>query len=100
MACYAGIAPFEHTSGTSIKGRTRVSHLANKSLKTLLHMGALSAIKNSEEIGAYYRRKVEEGKPKMVVINAVRNKLVLRIWACIREDRMYEKTYTKNLGES
>jgi len=100
MACYAGIAPFEHTSGTSIKGRTRVSHLANKSLKTLLHMGAISAIKNSEEIGAYYRRKVEEGKPKMVVINAVRNKLVLRMWACIREDRMYEKTYTKNLAES
>jgi transposase len=34
FACYSGIAPFEHQSGTSIRGKTRVSHLVNKTLKT------------------------------------------------------------------
>ena len=98
MACYAGVAPFEHTSGTSVKGRSRVSHFANKSLKSLLHMGALSAIKNSEELRAYYERKVKEGKPKMVVINAIRNKLISRIYACIKQDRLYEKKYVRKVS--
>ena len=36
LACYAGIAPFEHRSGTSIRGKTRVSHLTNKNLGAVL----------------------------------------------------------------
>src|SRR5258708_17405754 len=36
FACYAGVAPFEHSSGSSIRGRTKVSHLANKKIKSLL----------------------------------------------------------------
>ena len=98
MACYAGVAPFEHKSGTSVRGRTKVSPLANKSLKTLLHMGALSAIRNNQEIKAYYERKVAEGKPKMLVINAVRNKLITRIFACIRDGRKYQKNYIRKVA--
>ena len=45
FACYSGVAPFEHSSGTSIKGKTRVSHLADKKMKSLLHMVSLTAIK-------------------------------------------------------
>ena len=37
MACYAAVAPFEHRFGTSVQGRTRTSHFANKPLKSLLH---------------------------------------------------------------
>ena len=44
FTCYSGIAPFEHSSGSSIRGRSRVSHQANKSMKTLLHMAAMVAI--------------------------------------------------------
>ena len=98
MACYAGVAPFEHKSGTSVRGRTKVSPLANKSLKTLLHRGALSAIRNNQEIKAYYERKVAEGKPKMLVINAVRNKLITRIFACIRDGRKYQKNYIRKVA--
>ena len=100
VACYVGVIPFEHTSGTSVKGKSRVSHMANKPLKSIMHMGALSAIQHSEELGGYYQRKVKEGKPKMSAINAVKNKQILRMCACIRDDRMYEKTYTKNLEVS
>jgi transposase len=92
-ACYAGIAPFEHTSGTSVRGKTRVSHQANKSVKTLLHMAALTAIRYNVDMRNYYQRKVEDGKNKMLVINAVRNKLVHRIFACVNQNRPYEKNY-------
>lgn len=64
-ACYAGVAPFEHTSGSSIRGGTKVSHLANKQVKKLLHMAAMSAIIKKGELADYYNRKEKEGKKKM-----------------------------------
>jgi len=97
-ACYAGIAPFEHASGTSIRGRTKVSHKANKTVKKLLHLAALTAIRYNDDMKNYYDRKVEQGKNKMLVINAVRNKLIHRIFACVKQNRTYEKNYQKILG--
>ncbi len=63
FASYCGIAPFPNRSGTSIRGRTKVSHLANKEGKTLLNLCAASAIQCSPEMKAYYQRRVEQGKP-------------------------------------
>ena len=97
-ACYSGVVPFEHTSGTSIRGKNRVSQMANKKIKTLLHMAALTAIKMKGEIQDYYLRKVKEGKNKMSILNAIRNKLVLRIFACITQNRVYENNYCYKLG--
>jgi transposase len=98
FACYAGVAPFEHTSGTSVRGKTKVSKMANMTLKKLLHMAALSAIQCNEELKAFYQRKVAEGKNKMSVINAVRNKLISRIFACIKHNRIYQKDYQHALA--
>jgi transposase len=92
-ACYSGVAPFGHTSGTSVKGKPRVSKLANMTMKKLLSMGAVSAIQHSGELKAYYERKIAAGKKPMSVINAVRNKLISRVFACIRDQRPYEKLY-------
>ena len=83
LACYCGVAPFKHQSGTSIKGRTKVSHIANKKMKSLLNMAALSAKKCDTEIKAYYERKVAEGKNKMSVMNAIRCKIISRAFAVI-----------------
>ncbi|MEQ9440970.1 MAG: IS110 family transposase [Cyclobacteriaceae bacterium] len=44
FASYCGVAPFEHTSGSSIRGKTKTSHLANKQIKALLSNGAATAI--------------------------------------------------------
>lgn len=92
-ACYSGVVPFEHSSGTSVHGKSRVSHMANKRAKTALHMSALSAIKMTGDLRVYYLRKVEEGKNKMSVINAVRNKIIHRVFACVRENKLFEKNY-------
>jgi transposase len=97
LACYCGVAPFEHTSGTSVRGKTRVSHKANKTLKSLLHMCALSSIQLEGEFKQYYERKKEEGKNSMAVINAIRNKLLLRVTALIRNDSMYVYNYVYNV---
>jgi transposase len=91
LACYCGVAPFPYQSGISIKGRTKVSHMANKKLKTNLHLAALTAIRYDPELKTYYDRKVLEGKPKMSVINAVRFKLLARIVSVVKNDRQYVK---------
>ena len=98
FACYAGVAPFEHSSGTSIKGKPRVSKMANMEMKKLLYLGATSAIQYSEEMKAYYERKVASGKKPMSVINAVRNKLISRAFVCINQNRSYEKNYKHALA--
>lgn len=95
-SCFGGMAPFEYSSGSSVRGKTKVSNLGNKRLKKLVHMGAISVLtsKKGEEY-EYYTRKVGEGKHKMKVINALRNKILARVFACIRDNRMYESEYKK-----
>jgi transposase len=95
LASYAGVAPFENTSGTSIKGRTKVHKMANKDLKKLLHMGAVSAITHCPEFKAYYQRKVKEGKHAQSVLNAVRSKIALRAVAVINNQAAYVDKYKK-----
>lgn len=95
-ACYAGVVPFERSSGQR-KGRPGVSHRANKRVKTLLHLAALCATRYCQQTKAYYERKVAEGKNKMLVLNNVRNKLVHRIFACVQNDRNYDKNYAPAL---
>jgi transposase len=99
-ACYSGVAPFDHTSGSSIRGKSRVSHMANKTIKQLLHLCAMTVIQKPGELQEYYLRKVKEGKNKMLILNAVRNKLILRIFSCIRDNRTYQKKPRLNLVES
>ena len=89
LACYAGVAPFPFQSGSSIKRRNKVSPLADKKLKSLLNMCALSTKKHDAEIKQYYNRKVEEGKNKMLVINNIRNKLLTRIFAVVKRQQPY-----------
>jgi transposase len=89
-------APERRSSGQR-KGKPQVSHMVNKKVKSLLHLGAMSAIQHCTQLKAYYQRKVKEGKNKMLVLNNVRNKLVLRVFACVREDRNYDKKYTPTL---
>jgi len=92
-ACYCGVVPFDHLSGTSVRGKPRVSSMANKVLKTLFHMAALSVIHREGEFKIYFERKIKEGKNKMSVINAIRNKIIHRIFACVRDNRPYQKIY-------
>jgi transposase len=89
LASYAGVVPFEHSSGISIKGKNRVHKMANKELKKMLHLCALTAIKYYPEFRQYFDRKKAEGKNGMLVLNAIRNKLVLRVVAVVNNQQPY-----------
>ena len=89
LASYAGVVPFEHSSGVSIRGKNRVHKMANKELKKMLHLCALTAIKYYPEFKQYFDRKKAEGKNGMLVLNAIRNKLVLRVVAVVNKQEPY-----------
>jgi transposase len=89
FASYCGIAPFPNSSGTSIRGKTKVSNLANKKIKSLLDSCAKSAIQYNPEMKVYYNKRVDEGKNKMSTINVIRNKLLARIFAVIVRQTPY-----------
>jgi transposase len=84
FACYCGIAPFDYQSGTSVRGKTQVSSIANKKVKKMLHLAAISAIHFDAELREYYLRRQADGKTKMAVINIIRNKLVSRAFAVVK----------------
>jgi transposase len=93
LACYAGVVPFEYQSGTSIKRRPKVSNMADKKLKTALHMAAMRAVRLEGELQDYYNKKIKEGKNKMSVLNAVRNKIVARVCATVNNQTTYKKDF-------
>ena len=89
FASFCGIAPFPNSSGTSIKGRTKVSHLANKKIKSLLDLCAKSAIQSNPEMKNYYQKRIEQGKNKMSTINIIRNKILSRVFAVVKRQTPY-----------
>jgi transposase len=97
-ACYGGVAPFDHTSGSSIRGKTVVSHLANKTVKTMLARGANSAATWDPEIKSYYKRRTLEGKDHKVIINAISCKLINRAFAVVKRQTPFVVTYQHKIA--
>lgn len=93
FACFCGTAPFENTSGTSIRAKPRVSHLADKTMKTLLDLSAKSAIQYDKELRDYYLRRTANGKSKMSTINIVRNKILYRMFAVVKRQTPFVENY-------
>ena len=93
FACFCGTAPFEHSSGTSIRKKSRVSHLADKQMKTLLDLSAKTAIQYDKELREYYLKRTEGGRSKMSTINVVRNKILYRMFAVIKRQTPFLENY-------
>ena len=93
-ACYIGVAPFDYTSGISVKGKTQVSKICRTQQKAELTMAARSAIIHDPGLRRYYQRKMKEkggGKEAHgVVLNAVKFKLILRMFAVVRSGEPYK----------
>lgn len=93
-AVYVGVLPFAHRSGTSIKGRTKVSKLANKELKQELNQAAKTAISHDPELKAYAERKLKS-KPYPLVLNNVKFKLILRMFSLVKRTETYVENYKR-----
>jgi transposase len=99
FGCYCGVVPFEHSSGTSVRGKTRVSQMANKKIKTALTQAARNSVRYDPVLREYYLRKLSEGKTASLVLNNVRNKLIHRIFAVVRSGQEYNQTYIHPLKQ-
>ena len=91
FSCHCGLAPFAYQSGSSIKGKTKTHYFRDRALKSILFKAAGSAIQHDPQLKKYYNRKVQEGKHKLTVLNAVANKLVLRIFAVVNREEPFVK---------
>lgn len=89
FASYCGLVPYPYQSGTSIHGRYKIHPISDRKMKSLLSMSAISAIQHDSELKLYYQKRVEEGKPKMVVLNIIRNKIISRVFATVNRGTPY-----------
>jgi transposase len=94
-ACYVGIAPFPYSSGTSINKRKSVSKMGRLKLKADLSQAARSAILYDPQLKAYFKRKFNGKKGAEsnygTVLNAVKFKLICRMFSIIRRKSPYVK---------
>lgn len=93
FACFCGTAPFPNESGSSIRKKTKISHLADKQMKTLLDLAARSAMQYDKELKNYYQNRLAIGKSKRSTINVIRNKIIARIFAVIKRQTPYVENY-------
>ena len=92
FASYAGVAPFEYSSGTSVNRGIHVSKMANKVLKSDLSQAAKAAVIFDPWLREYYGRKMAEGKSYGCVLNAVKFKLIERMFAVVKRGTPYVNT--------
>lgn len=91
LVCYVGCAPFERSSGSSVRGRTATSACANKRLKSLLRLASLAAARSPGDLRDYYLRKLEQGKRPIVALNNVAGKIIHHLWAVLDSGKPYSR---------
>jgi transposase len=93
-ACYVSVAPFEHASGSSVRGRTAVSKMGDRQARADLTEGAKAAIAHDGELKLYYERKKRQGKAHGVILNAVKFKLIERMFAVVKRGTPFVRLST------
>ena len=88
-AAYAGLAPQEHRSGTSVHKATQLSKRGNAHLRRALYMPALSAIRCNPSVRALFERLVDRGKPRMVAVGAAMRKLLMIAYGVLKSRRRF-----------
>lgn len=93
FGAYIGVVPYPYSSGTSIKGKSRTSKMANQQIKALLEMAARAAVAHDKELNLYYERRIALGKHHMSVMNEIKFKLVLIMFAVVKKQTPYVDKY-------
>jgi transposase len=93
VSSYFGLAPTERSSGSSIRGRSRISKVGNKKVRNHLFMCSFTACKCNPQCHALYERIVNKGKSKKLALIAVANKLVKQAYGIAKSDLAYDPNY-------
>lgn len=91
-ASYAGVCPFPNQSGKMV-GKSKTSPFADRKLKSLLYMGAKSAVKHNKEYRLYYQKKKLEGKPHFLIMNNISNKMLRTIYSVVKSKIPYSRDH-------
>jgi transposase len=97
LCSYAGLTPIIRQSGSSVKGRPRISKIGNQKLRNLLFMCSFNACKYNKACREIYERIVAKGKSKKLALIAVCNKLLKQAFAIAKSGLIYDETYRSTL---
>lgn len=94
VAAYAGLVPSPRESGTSVRGKARLSKRGNARLRRALYWPAIVAMRHNPVLRAFAQRLLEAGKPKLVVIAAVMRKLLHLAFGVLKHGRPFDPNWT------
>jgi transposase len=94
LASFLGIAPREHQSGSSVRGRNKMSKVGRSSLRKAFFMPALVALRHNPVIIEMKNRLTLAGKPKMVIVGAAMRKLVHLIYGVLKNNEPFDPNYS------
>ena len=97
LCSYVGITPTIRESGSSVRGRSRISKVGNKKLRNLLFLCAFNACKHNKGCREIYDRIVAKGKSKKLALIAVANKLLKQAFAIARSGLPYDENFVSVL---
>ena len=98
LISYAGLSPREYSSGSSIKIKARICKQGGKTLRNVLYMCSISAIRTNNACKQLYERLVANGKNKKLALIAVCNKLLKQVFAVVNNQTMFNNNYSKNIA--
>ena len=93
LCSYVGITPTIRASGSSVRGRSRISKVGNRKLRNLLFLCSFTACKHNKGCKEVYERIVNKGKSKKLALIAVSNKLIKQSFAIAKSGHPYDETY-------
>ena len=91
LCSYAGITPTIRQSGSSVRGRARISKVGNRKLRNLLFLCSFSAYKHNKSCTAIFERITNKGKSKKLALLAVSNKLLKQCFAIVKSGIPYDE---------
>jgi transposase len=96
VVAYASLSPQQHTSGSSVRKKTKLTKTGNQTIKTALYFPALSAIRYNPIVKALATRLQERGKEKMVIVGAAMRKLLQLAYGILKSGRPFDPDYLTN----
>lgn len=93
VSSYLGLAPNKRSSGSSVRGRSRISKMGNPLVRNHLFLCSFTASSNNPQCKALYERIVAKGKSKKLALIAVCNKLIKQVYAISKSRELYDKDY-------
>lgn len=93
LISFAGLAPTEYSSGSSIQGKPRIYKRGGKNLRDVLYMCSMNAIKTNTACKVLYERLRANGKTGKQALIAVCNKLLKQVFAVVKNNSLYQPNY-------